>query len=151
MYRWKTSKDGIISSWSLSHKSSIKTTIKSICPVPFSRVFRKISSKLLLMHKFILSKIPCFHYIMNTFWTDAFELWKLFFEAHLIIDAKTTFRIQKPHCVTFWWKHIKNESCKWYLDNKEQKAVFLVVSRTCILVLSTFFFACPIGHANEIA
>ena len=25
-------------------------------------------------------------------------------------------------------EHIKNESCKCYLDNKEQKAIFLVVS-----------------------
>ena len=34
-----------ISIWSLSHKSIIKATFKSICPVPFSRKFvRKISA-----------------------------------------------------------------------------------------------------------
>ena len=36
-------------------------------------------------------------------------LWKLFFEAHLILDAKTTFRLQK----TFDRK-IKNKSCLCY-------------------------------------
>ena len=59
---------------------------------------------------------------------DAFELWKLFFQEHLILDVKTTFRLQRPHCENFCWKHIKNESCKYYLGNKEQKAMFLVVS-----------------------
>ena len=60
---------------------------------------------------------------------DVFEYWKLFFEKkHLILDVKTTFRLQKTHCENVWWKHIKNESCKYYLGNKEQKGMFLVVS-----------------------
>ena len=59
---------------------------------------------------------------------------------NLIWDVKTTFRLQRFHCINFCLKHIKNESRKWYLDDKEQKAMFLIVSRTCILVLSTRFF-----------
>ena len=62
--------------------------------------------------------------------TDAFVFWKLPFEEHLILDVKTTSRLQKPHCENFWWKHIKNESLKFHLGNKEQKAIFLVVSRS---------------------
>ena len=53
----------------------------------------------------------------------------LFFEVHLILDVKTTFRLQKACCEHFWWKHIKNEGCKCYLVNKEEKAMFLVVSQ----------------------
>ena len=78
---------------------------------------------------------------------DTFESWKLFFEADLIKDVKTAFRLRNPHGVNFWWKHIKNESCKWYLNNKEQKAVFLVVSRTRTLVLSARFLVCPKSRA----
>ena len=59
--------------------------------------------------------------------TDAFALRKLFSEKNLILDVKTALRLQKPYCLNFWWKHIKNESCKWYLDNKEQKAVLCCV------------------------
>ena len=43
------------------------------------------------------------------------------------MDVKTTFRPQKPHCKNFWWKHIKNGSCKCYLGNKKQKTTFLDV------------------------
>ena len=34
-------------------------------------------------------------------WEDAFELRKLFFEAHLILDVKVIFGLQKPHCENF--------------------------------------------------
>ena len=61
---------------------------------------------------------------------DAFELWKFFFQEPHALEVKTTFRPQKPHCEKVWWKHIKNERCKCYLCNKEQKAKFLVVSRS---------------------
>ena len=47
-----------------------------------------------------------------------------------LLEVKATFRLQKPHCKNFWWKHIKNVSTKCYLGNKEQKAVFLVVPRS---------------------
>ena len=69
-------------------------------------------------------------------------LWEAF-----ILDFKTTFKLQKPHFLNFSWKNVKNENCKWYLDNKEQKAVFLVVSMMFTLVLSARLFACPIGRA----
>ena len=65
-----------------------------------------------------------------------------------MLDVKTTFRLQKPHCANFWWKHIKNESCKWYLDNKEQEVVFVVVSRMCTLLLSARYFVCPIENSG---
>ena len=54
----------------------------------------------------------------------------MFFEAHLILDIKTTIRLQKPHCKNFGWKYICNESCKSCLGDKEQKAMLLVVSRS---------------------
>ena len=55
---------------------------------------------------------------------------KLFFQQHIILDFKTTFRLQKPHWESFLRKTINNESFKCYLFNKEQKAMFLVVSRS---------------------
>ena len=70
-------------------------------------------------------------------------LLSVFFEAHLIIDVRITFKQQKSHWVNFWWKHIKKESSKGYLGNKEQKAMFLVVSNMCTLVLRG-----PFGHAS---
>ena len=66
---------------------------------------------------------------------NRFELWKLFFEAHPILDVKTTFQQQKSHCVNFRRKHIKKESCNGYFGDKEQKAMFRVVSDKCILDL----------------
>ena len=69
-------------------------------------------------------------------------LWEAF-----ILDFKTTFKLQKPRFLNVSWKNVKNENCKWYLDNKEQKAVFLVVSMMFTLVLSARLLACPIGRA----
>ena len=43
-------------------------------------------------------------------------------------NIQTTFRLKRPYCENFWWKHIKNESCKYYLGNKEPKAMFLILS-----------------------
>ena len=38
---------------------------------------------------------------------DAFELWKFFFQEHLILDNKTTSGLQKPHCENIWWNILK--------------------------------------------
>ena len=125
IYGWKTSKDRItltISIWILSHNLTFKTTIKSICLVPFSRtfflkIFCKLLSKYLWKSLFLVKS----HALKIFLWTP---------QDHVILDVKTTFRLQKPHCENFWWKHIKNERCKCFVGNKEQKAMFLVVSRS---------------------
>ena len=46
--------------------------------------------------------------------------------------------------------NIENESCNLYLGNKKQKAMFIVVSRTCTLVLRGPFFCVPgrMGNLN---
>ena len=69
---------------------------------------------------------------------------KLFFEKHLILDIQTTFRVQKFYCKNFRWKYIKNERCKSHLGNKEQKAIFLVVSRSDVYfgILRARIFYC---------
>ena len=64
----------------------------------------------------------------------------MLFQEHLILDVKTTFRLQKLNCKNFWRKHIRNESFKCYLGNKEQKAMFLVVFRSDV----HFGFLAPI-------
>ena len=78
----------------------------------------------------------------------------------IVLSEASYFRrwnnIQKAHSENFWWKHIKNESCKCYLGNKEQKAMFLVVSRSNLHFgfdhpFFFFFFACPIGRESKIA
>ena len=105
----------------------------------FSDSFLAIAIELSLT-EFIFSKVPCFQHILLII-----RGW-----LHLVLDIQTTFRQQKPHCNNFWWKHIKNESCKSYLGTKEQKAMLLVVlDRTYILVLRAHFFACPIGRVSK--
>ena len=81
-----------------------------------------------------------------------FEVWKLLFEAHLILDIKTTIRLQKPHCKGFWWEVIWNKSCKFLLEQKEQKAMFLVVSRSDVhFGFDHSFFVCPNERESKIA
>ena len=82
--------------------------------------------------EFIFIKIPCFHSIF--FWTllDG-STWsiRLFFEMNLILDIQTKFMLQKPRCKNFWWNYNKNESCKPYFGNKEQKLLFLFLNHIC--------------------
>ena len=43
-----------------------------------------------------------------------------------------------------------NKSCKSFLGNKEQKVIFLVVSRSDVQFgFDQSFFACPIGLASK--
>ena len=87
--------------------------------------------------EFMFSKIPWFLYIL-------FFPLNFFFEAHLILDDKAAFRLQKPRCKDFWWKRIKNQSCKSHLRNKEQKAMSLVVSQLDVhLGFENPFFCVP--------
>ena len=70
--------------------------------------------------------------------THASEVRKLFFEAHLIFNIKTKLSLQK--------RHIKNESCKSYLGNREQKAIFLVVPQSDVhFSFERLFFCVPNG------
>ena len=83
---------------------------------------------------------------------DAFVSWKFFFEKHLILDVKTTLRLQKPYWDNFWWRNIKNEGCKCYLGNEDQKGMFLVVSQLDVhFDFGHSFFGRPIGRASKIA
>ena len=69
---------------------------------------------------------------------------QLFFEEHLILEVKTTFRLQKYHFESIWQKHIKNESCRCYLGNNKQKAMFLVVSQSdAHFGFEHYFFCLP--------
>ena len=102
--------------------------------------------------RFFFSKIPWLqHILLNTFRRMLWSM-KIFFETHLVLDIKITFRQQKPHCKNFWWKHIQNESWKSCLDYKEQRPMFLVVSRSDVhFGFRHRFFACPIRRASKIA
>ena len=75
---------------------------------------------------------------------DASEVWKLFFETHLILDIRATFTLKNPNCKNFWWNYNKSESYKPYLGNKEQKLMFLVVCQSDVHIefdfVSPFFF-----------
>ena len=98
------------------------------------------------LNRFLLVEIPgtkeylhgdCGFHIYQ-FKKNTFRRMRSYFEncflkrEYLILDVKTKFRLQKPHCKTFWWKHIKIESCKCYLGNKGLKAIFLVVFRSYV-------------------
>ena len=60
------------------------------------------------MTEFIFNKIPRFQYIfLKTFRHMRLYDEKLLFEKHLILDVKTTLRLQKPHSENFWTLKIK--------------------------------------------
>ena len=73
-------------------------------------------------------------------WCRSWEY--LFGKFSVIINIQTT----KARMLKLWWKYTTNESDQSYLDNKEQKALFLVVSRsddvTCTFDLRARFFSC---------
>ena len=112
------------------------------------KIFCKLLSKYLWQSLFLV-KFHAFSTFFSTPLTDVFELWKLFFKKYLILDVKTTFRLKKSHIAkNFWWKQVKNESRKCYLGNKEQKAIFLVVSRSDVhFSIEHTFFVCSFGCA----
>ena len=110
----------------------IEITVKSTCPVLFSGILvLKIFCKLFVA-EFVFSKILCFQHIpMNSFRQINLNY------------GNCSLRDIKYHWVNFWWKHIKKESYKGYLGNKKQKAMFLVVSNMCTLVLRGPFNCMP--------
>ena len=130
---------------------TIKTTIRNIYLVPLSRIFVlkifcKLRSKCLWQGLFLIKS-----HLFSIFFSTPLDgcvciYWKLVFEGHPILDAKATFKLQKPHCKNFWWKHIKNESCKCYLGNKEQNSTLLVVSQSHV----HFGFEHPFFHMPDL-
>ena len=98
-----------MSLWSLSHKPTIKPTIQSISPVPFSRIFLwkifyDLLSKYLWQSLFLVKS----HAFSIFFWATMDEcvcIMKIFFEKHRkLLD-------------------IKNKGGKCYLGYKEQKVI----------------------------
>ena len=143
MEGWKTRKYGIILidyfHLKFSHKPTIKTAIKSISPVSFSRIFtRKIFCKLLSKYLWqSLFLTPLDRYICIVMRSILFQTLKQHSDYKSLI-AKTF--------------GIENEGCKCCLGNKEQKVMFLVVSRSDVQFgFEHPFFACPIRRANKIA
>ena len=82
---------------------------------------------------------------------SAFELWKLFIEEHLTLDVKIAFRLQKHHCENISQKRIKNESCKCYLGNNEQKTMFLAVSQSAAHFEASIFLSARSGMPENCA
>ena len=90
--------------------------------------------------EFIFRKTPCFHHIlMNNFRRMYLKHENFSFRGISdISDLQTTFRLKTFYCKNCQWKYIKNESDKCYLDNKKQKAMFLVAFLFCFFFLSGF-------------
>ena len=80
--------------------------------------------------EFIFRKTPCFHHILMNNFRRMYLKHENFSLRGIsdISDLQTTFRLKTFYCKNCQWKYIKNESDKCYLDNKKQKAMFLVVS-----------------------
>ena len=129
---------------------TIKTTIKSICPLPFSRTFWKVLCKLLSKYLWQSLFLVKSHAFSRFFWKPLDGcVWiiKIVFQKHLILDVKTTFRLQKPHCKHFWWKDIKNESCKCYLGKKRVESN--VSSGVSIGLALSFWAPFFLGHLDR--
>ena len=77
----------------------------------------------------------------------------MFFEKDLILDVKTTLRLQKSHCEKLF--DIKNKGCKCYLGNFGDKfGSFLVLSRSDVEFGSEHPFFCvpeKLGALEEIS
>ena len=106
------------------------------------------------MVEFMFIKIQCFqHILLNTCWQMSLKYENYSLRRMEVLDIQTTLTQQKPHCKNSWWNYNKNESCKPYLGNKEQKWLLLVVSLSDLHInyyfACTLFLACPIGHANK--
>ena len=84
--------------------------------------------------------------------TDPFELGKLFFEEYLILNVRTTFRLQKLRCETYGGNTLKIKAVSAIQVIKNKKQCFqLCLDRTCTLVLSVHFLRSPIGRVSKIA
>ena len=110
------------------------------------KIFCKLLSKYLWQSLFLV-KFHAFSTFFSTPLDRCVWILKIVFEE--VLDVKTTFRLKKSHIAkNFWWKQVKNESRKCYLGNKEQKAIFLVVSRSDLhFSIEHTFFACSFGCA----
>ena len=104
----------------MKFKLNVKTGIKSIYPVAFSRIFvPKIFCKMNIkvsVPEFFFSKIPWFNNIL----LNTYRRMRLYYES-----CSSKLRLQKPYCKKIKNETlliIKNESCKCYLGNKNQKA-----------------------------
>ena len=130
-------------------KSTIKATITRICPVAFSKIFvRKIFYILLSTHLrrglFLIS----IHIFLNAFRRMRASMKTVYWEASYLKysnkHSDSCMKLQRSHCKNFWWSQVtslkSNERHKFYLGNKEQRAMFAVVSRSG----AHFGFACPI-------
>ena len=137
------------------HKPTIETTIKSVFAVSLSRIFvRKFFCKLLSKDLWQNLYLVKFHPSSIFFWTPLDKcVWSMINIILWDVWKFWTFKqltLQNPHCKIFWWDYNKNESCKPYLSNEEQKWLFLVVSLSNVHIELDFarpFFAC----ANKIA
>ena len=70
---------------------------------------------------------------------STFRCIRLKYENYSLRDIQTIIRPQMLRCKKFRWKCIKNESRKSYLGDKEQKAMYPVVSRSDTHLTSNFF------------
>ena len=114
------------------------------------KIFCKLLSKYLWQSLFLV-KFHAFSTFFSTPLDRCVWILKIVFEE--VLDVKTTFRLKKSHIAkNFWWKQVKNESRKCYLGNKEQKAIFLVVSRSDVhFSIEHTFFVCSFGCAILLA
>ena len=79
--------------------------------------------------KFHTFSIFFWRHLNECVWSMKIILWDVSYVRHSN-NIRTTFTLQKTHCKNFWWNCDKNESSKCSLGNKQQKWMFVVVSRS---------------------
>ena len=110
--------------WSLNHKLTIRTTIKSIWLMQFWRIFVwKFSANHYqsIWQSLFLIKSNAFNIF---FWTSTFRRIHLNYEncsLRNILFQMLKYSDYKSLIAKTFEGNIKNESCKWYLGNQEQK------------------------------
>ena len=96
-----------------------------MCSVAINIIFSAIFQQIVIKESvadFVFIKMPCFEHVATSEYLKmvASEVWKSFFETHLVLDIQTTLVLQNPHCKNFWWNYNKNENCKPCWGNKEK-------------------------------
>ena len=115
------------------HKSTIKTTIRLICPMEFSKTLVwKVFCKLLSKHLWWSLFWVKFHIFLNAFRRMRPNMRSIYWDVYYLRNSNkhsgSCLKLQKLH-KDFWWKYIENENHKSYSGNKGQRVKFPVVSR----------------------
>ena len=109
-----------ISNGSLNHKPTIKITMESVQYYLFGNFLQMTIKVSVSESEFLFSMTSSFHYFL----LNKIRWLSLSYTSYFILF----WTIRQKGLIAITFDGNKNESCKCYLGNKEQRIMFLVVS-----------------------